>query len=96
MAAAADTRIRCEKCISGSPCRSEEDDAPSLRQNDKKSLKPNGVTAKVDMKPSRAGVLVAVGIGVGAALGTAFHALALGLALGAAGGAVMAIVVRRR
>lgn len=51
---------------------------------------------KGDMRPIRAGGLVAVGIGVGAALGTAFHSLALGLALGAAGGAILAIVVQRR
>jgi hypothetical protein len=48
------------------------------------------------MRPSRAGALVALGIGVGAAPGTAFYALAIGLALGAAGGAILAIAVQRR
>lgn len=57
---------------------------------------PTAYIYRYDMRPSRAGALVAVGIGVGAALGTAFHALALGLALGAAAGAILAIIVQQR
>jgi hypothetical protein len=54
--------------------------------SERECIRTDAVRLSLDMRPSRAGALVAVGIGVGAALGTAFHSLAL----------ILAIVVQRR